>query len=107
VRFLLTGDLAAEGEASLLDSGRELDATVLKLGHHGSDSSSTPAFLDAVAPRIAVVSAGAGNPYGHPSPTTRLRLGSVPLLRTDQHGSIRFVSDGKKLRIRAERGGLR
>ncbi len=64
---LLPGDLQAEGELVLLDSGAGLSAQVLKVGHHGSDTSSTEAFLQAVRPLAAVVSAGEGNPFGHPS----------------------------------------
>jgi competence protein ComEC len=104
ISFLLTGDLAFEGEAALLQSGANLQATVLKVAHHGSDGSSTPEFLGAVQPRLAVISVGATNTYGHPSPTTRLRLQGVPLLRTDQHGTVRLRTDGLKLTAEAERG---
>ncbi|HLF78830.1 MAG TPA: DNA internalization-related competence protein ComEC/Rec2 [Dehalococcoidia bacterium] len=104
VSFLLTGDLAAEGEAALLGSGGTLGSTVLKVGHHGSDGSSTPVFLNAVGPRLAVMSVGADNTYGHPSPTTRLRLAGVPLLRTDQHGTVRLRTDGRRLTADVERG---
>jgi competence protein ComEC len=104
ISVLLTGDLGAEGEAALLASGADLRSTVLKVGHHGSDGSSTPAFLDAVAPELAVISAGARNVYGHPSPTTRLRLASVPLLRTDLNGDVSFETDGTRLWVSFERG---
>jgi competence protein ComEC len=104
VSFLLTGDLEAEGEAALLDTSAELHATVLKVGHHGSDGSTTPAFLDAVDPSIAVLSVGDENTFGHPSPTTRLRLAGVPLLRTDQNGDVRFETDGKSLWVDFVRG---
>ena len=102
--FLLTGDLEAEGEEALLDGSSELRATVLKVGHHGSDGSTTPAFLDAVNPSVAVISAGAENPFGHPSPTTRLRLAGVPLLRTDENGDVRFETDGASLWVDFQRG---
>jgi competence protein ComEC len=104
VSFLLTGDLAAEGEDALLASGADLRSTVLKVGHHGSDGSSTTAFLDAVAPEFAVVSVGEDNAFGHPSPTTRLRLAGVPLLRTDRNGDVRFSTDGSSLWIGLQRG---
>jgi competence protein ComEC len=104
VSFLLTGDLAAEGEDALLASGADLHSTVLKVGHHGSDGSTTPAFLDAVGPELAVISAGAGNNFGHPSPTTRLRLAGVPLLRTDLNGDVRFETDGSALWVAFDRG---
>ena len=101
--FLLTGDLSAEGEEALLRTGVDLRSVVLKLGHHGSDGSSTPAFLAAVRPSVAVVSAGAGNSFGHPSPSTILRLGTAPLLRTDRNGNVRFETDGKRLWADVER----
>jgi competence protein ComEC len=104
VSFLLTGDLAAAGEQALLDSGQDLRSTVLKLGHHGSDGSSSAEFLRSVSPHLAVVSVGHGNPYGHPSPTTRLRLRGLPLLRTDEHGSVKFVTDGVSLTLKTQRG---
>jgi competence protein ComEC len=97
VSFLLTGDVEAEGEQALLDSGQALNSTVLKLAHHGSEGSSTPALLDAVRPRLAVVSAGADNSFGHPSPTTRLRLAGTALLRTDLNGDLRLETDGRSL----------
>ena len=103
--FLLTGDLGAEGETALLDGPVDLRATVLKVGHHGSDGSTTPAFLDAVNPAVAVISAGEENTFGHPSPTTRLRLAGVPLLRTDENGDVRFETDGAALWVDFGRGG--
>ena len=105
VSFLLTGDLAAEGETALLETPFNLHSTVLKVGHHGSDGSTTPAFLDVVAPSVAVISAGAENTFGHPSPTTRLRLAGVPTLRTDENGDVRFSTDGASLWIDAAHGG--
>lgn len=105
VSFLLTGDLAADGEAALLDGPADLYATVLKVGHHGSDGSTTPAFLDAVNPALAVISVGAENTFGHPSPTTRLRLVGVPLLRTDDNGDVELETDGTSLWVDFQRGG--
>jgi competence protein ComEC len=104
VSFLLTGDIEAEAEASLLEQGGPLRATVLKAGHHGSDGSSTPAFLAAVQPSVAVISAGAENTFGHPSPTTRLRFAGVPLFRTDLNGHVRFETDGRRLWAEPARG---
>ena len=97
VSFLLTGDIAAAGEEALLAQPEELRSTVLKVAHHGSDGSTTPALLEAVRPAVAVITAGAENPFGHPSPTTRLRLSGVPLLRTDTNGQVRLVTDGCRL----------
>jgi competence protein ComEC len=104
ISFLLTGDLAAEGEQAVLAAGAEVHATVLKVGHHGSDGSSTQAFLAAVQPRLAVISAGADNTYGHPSPTTRRNLADVPVLRTDNNGDVRLHTDGKRLSVYLQRG---
>jgi competence protein ComEC len=102
--FLLTGDLSAAGESALLDAGFDLHSTVLKVGHHGSDGSTTRPFLDAVSPAVAAISAGADNPFGHPSPTLRLRLASVPVFRTDLNGNVTFESDGHSVKVEPERG---
>jgi competence protein ComEC len=107
VSFLLTGDVAAEGEAALLRGAGDLRSTVLKVGHHGSDGSTTPAFLRAVQPDVAVISVGAENLYGHPSPTTLLRLAGVPFLRTDANGRVRFRTDGSSLWVDYDRGAVR
>ena len=97
VSFLLTGDIGTLGEMALLDSGFDLRSTVLKVAHHGSEGSTGEEFLDAVVPAVAVVSSGAGNPFGHPAPGLRRRLGEVPLFRTDLNGSVRFESDGRSV----------
>jgi competence protein ComEC len=104
VSFLLTGDIEADAEEALLRQGGTLRSTVLKVAHHGSDGSSTPAFLAAVKPAVAVISTGAENSFGHPSPTTRLRLAGVPILRTDLNGRVRFETDGRRLWAGIERG---
>jgi competence protein ComEC len=105
---LLTGDATALVESRLLRSaGPELRAHVLKLGHHGSATSTTPAFLEATSPRLAIVSAGSGNRYGHPHRPVidRLDAVGVRVLRTDRHGTIvvRGYGDGK-VEVRTERG---
>jgi len=107
VSFLLTGDLAAEGEAALLRAGDELRSTVLKVGHHGSEGSTTAAFLNAVGPEVAAISVGAENNFGLPSPTTQLRLAGVPFYRTDLNGRVRFESDGRRLWASVDRGSYR
>lgn len=104
--FLLTGDVEAEAEQVLLRSGQPLSATVLKLAHHGSGGSSTEEFLGAVSPRYAVISVGADNHFGHPKQAVLDRLaqlGNVTILRTDEQGTIEFVTDGQRLWIRTER----
>jgi len=89
-RLLLTGDVEAAAERRLLGARAELDCDVLKVAHHGSRSSSTERFLAAASPRLAVVSAGARNPYGHPAPevVARLRRHGARVLRTDRDGMV-------------------
>jgi len=103
VSFLLTGDAEGLSEAEILKSGQDLQATVLKVGHHGSTSSTTSAFLKAVSPKYAVISVGMDNDYGHPAQGTLNRLtnagGSV--YRTDQDGTIVATSDGETVKFTA------
>lgn len=104
VRILLTGDAEAEEEAWLLAANRDaLRAEVLKVGHHGSRTSSTEGFVEAVRPRLALVSVGAANTYGHPSPEVmqRLTAAGATVLRTDQLGTIVLRSDGTTLEVHA------
>ncbi len=104
IRFLLTGDAEAAEESWLLaHAASELHADVLKVGHHGSSTSSSAAFLDAVHPRVALVSVGTGNGYGHPSPAVMSELASrgAEVLRTDQLGSIVISTNGNWLRASA------
>jgi len=92
-RLLFTGDIEAAAELHIRRRfGGRLAADVLKVAHHGSRSSTTPAFLRAVAPRLALVSVGANNPYGHPTAEVlgRLRKAGVQVLRTDLHGMVRL-----------------
>jgi competence protein ComEC len=104
VRFLLTGDAERGEEAWLVErSAADLRADVLKVAHHGSSTSSTQPFLDAVRPRLAVISVGAANLYGHPDVTTLRALASVgaQVLRTDKVGSIVVRTDGRRLVVDA------
>lgn len=98
--FLLTGDAGDVSESEMLRNGN-LQATLLKVGHHGSASSTTSAFLKAVSPKYAVVSVGTGNSYGHPNDGTMSRLASagVAVYRTDQSGTIIATSDGANITI--------
>lgn len=93
---LMTGDATEESEGLILASGADVEADVLKVGHHGSDTSSSEAFLRAVSPKAAVVSVGEGNSYGHPSPSvmSRMEAMGIELYRTDLSGDIVFRSDG-------------
>ena len=86
-------------ERLLLADGRALHADVLKVGHHGSKTSTSPDFLEAVSPSIAVISAGFENSFGHPHPTVLARLAErhAAILRTDQDGLVTVRSDGHKL----------
>lgn len=94
--LLLTGDAEDKAERMMMESGRPLNSTVFKAGHHGSRSSSSRTFLQAVQPQIAVISAGKDNKYGHPHPETLQRVGEIgaAILRTDELGPIEFITDG-------------
>lgn len=95
--FLFTGDAERAEEQDLLNAGVNLQSTVLKVGHHGSDTSTSYPFLRAVAPQYAVISVGTGNSYGHPTEAvlSRLRDAGVTTFRTDMQGEITAVSDGQ------------
>lgn len=95
--FLFTGDAEYEDEQSAIASGMELKSTVMKIGHHGSNSSSSYSFIYAVEPECAVISVGADNAYGHPSEDalSRLRDAGVVVFRTDMQGDIHCTSNGK------------
>ena len=97
--FLFTGDAERAEEQDLLNAGVNLQSTVLKVGHHGSDTSTSYSFLRAVAPQYAVISVGAGNSYGHPTEVvlSRLRDAGVTTFRTDMQGEITAVSDGQTI----------
>ena len=97
--FLFTGDAEWNAEHALLANGEPLQATVLKVGHHGSHTSTSDAFLDAVSPTYAVISCETGNSYGHPHAETlnKLRAAGVQLFRTDDQGTITVTSDGSTL----------
>lgn len=103
--FLFTGDMEAAAEADLLDSGAYLAADVLKVGHHGSGTSTSYRFLREVMPRYAVISVGAGNKYGHPSDDvlSRLRDADAQVFRTDMQGTIVAESDGTTVTFYTEK----
>lgn len=103
--FLFTGDMESAAEQDLMDAGARLDATVLKVGHHGSDSSSGYAFLRQVMPEYAVISVGEGNSYGHPSQAvlSRLRDAEAQVYRTDLQGTIIARSDGDSVTFLTEK----
>ena len=97
--FLFTGDAETVSESEMLHLGNQLKVDVLKVGHHGSRTSSTGAFLKLVAPKYAVISVGKGNSYGHPTGEALGRLGSVgaTIYRTDDSGTIVCESDGETI----------
>jgi len=101
VSILLTGDLEREGEISLVSGRTDLSATVLKVGHHGSDTSSTLEFIEAVKPKIALMSLGQLNAYGMPDRSVLERLSScgARVYRTDLHGAITVTTDGRKVDV--------
>lgn len=105
IMFLFMGDAEATAEHVMLEEGRNLQANLLKVGHHGSSSSSTKVFLDAIEPQVAIISVGEDNAYGHPSVDVINRLtemGTV-VLRTDLNGHIVCYCDGDKITIEYER----
>ncbi len=108
ISILLTGDVEILAERAMIQSGRPLQSTVLKAGHHGSNTSSTMAFLNVVQPQIAVISSGQDNRFGHPHPEVLQRLAQVgaAVLRTDQLGTIELISDGQMMWWQAEREKL-
>ncbi|WP_374019580.1 ComEC/Rec2 family competence protein [Paenibacillus thiaminolyticus] len=103
--FLFTGDAEARSEADMLKQPETLHADVLKVGHHGSDTSTSQEFLDAVQPAYAVISAGMDNKYGHPKKVVmnRLKKAGVEIYRTDKQGTITAISDGKNIRFETTR----
>ncbi|MBH0166324.1 DNA internalization-related competence protein ComEC/Rec2 [Fictibacillus sp. 7GRE50] len=99
--FLFTGDIEEEAETEVINSFPRIKSDVLKVGHHGSMTSSTESFLDSVSPRYGIISAGENNMYGHPALEVlkRLRERGIFILRTDQHGDISFVVDKAGLKV--------
>ena len=106
--FLFTGDAERAEEQDLLNAGVNLQSTVLKVGHHGSDTSTSYPFLRAVAPQYAVISVGAGNSYGHPTEAvlSRLRDAGVTTFRTDMQGEITAVSDGQTVNFSVAKNAM-
>lgn len=103
--FLLTGDIEKQAEEQLVaeQAQEPLAADFLKVPHHGSKTSSTEAFLQAVEPHFAVVSVGESNAFGHPAPeiVERYQRDGVRLLRTDRDGAITALTDGQNLSVHA------
>lgn len=106
--FLLAGDAEWDAEHDMVDSGMELSSTLLSVGHHGSDTSSSYVFLREVMPQYAVISVGKDNSYGHPSQDvlSRLRDVGAQVYRTDLQGTITCVSDGHTLSFTTEKNAV-
>lgn len=99
--FLLTGDAETVSELEMLNAGADIEADVLKVGHHGSSTSSDPLFLNAVSPKCAVISCAKDNDYGHPHSETMSALNgrNIPVYRTDESGTIVISSDKENLTV--------
>lgn len=105
-RFLFMGDAERGVEEQILQSGRPVSADVIKVGHHGSSTGTHDEFLERVSPDFALVTCGAGNSYGHPhrEVVEKLKKASVTAYRSDLHGNIVCISDGKTVRIETQKG---
>ncbi len=101
---LLTGDAEAPVEDLLVARDVLGQVDLLKVGHHGSHSSSTPGFLAVVDPAVAAMSVGEDNEYGHPAPETLSKLSGAAVFRTDLDGDIEVVTDGRTFRVRTDAG---
>lgn len=105
VRFLFAGDMEADEEKALLSSGHDVKSQILKVGHHGSSSSSTYAFLQRVQPKVSVISIGVDNRFGlpHDSVIDRLESLGCKVYRTDLDGRVVVTSDGKTWAVETEK----
>ncbi|MCR4861206.1 MAG: MBL fold metallo-hydrolase [Ruminococcus sp.] len=104
-KFIFDGDAEKLSEKEMISGGMLCPVDVYKVGHHGSNSSSCAAYMKEIQPKIAVISCGAGNPYGHPKDGAIKRMSpyTEEIYRTDLCGTINIVSDGKELTVRTER----
>lgn len=104
--FLLTGDAESVSESEMVSKGLDLRATVLKVGHHGSKSSTSQSFLNKVNPKYAVISVGKDNDYGHPKQEVmnRLKAKNIPVYRTDEKGTIVATSNGSEVKFSTNPG---
>ena len=102
ISFLLTGDAEAVSESEMVDYRRNVNSTVLKVGHHGSRTSSTAAFLEAVNPHYAVITSGTDNDYGYPhrEAVNRLKAIEADIFRTDVLGTLIFQTDGEDIGVK-------
>ena len=107
VNFVFTGDAEAQSEQEMLARGYDLSTHVLQLGHHGSSTSSSQAFLNAVRPEVAIYSAAEGNTYGHPHDEVIARLLTMGIVvyGTDVHGTVVVTTDGRDYQVTTQRQG--
>ena len=103
--FLFTGDAQSDSEKEMLSKGYDIKADILKVGHHGSTSSTSPAFLKAVSPKYAVIFVGKDNTYGHPHQVTldKLNAAGIKIYRTDLNGTVTFSVTGSNISISTEK----
>jgi competence protein ComEC len=108
-KFLFMGDAEQNAEQGILQTGANLQADVLKVGHHGSESGTTVEFLNQVKPKVAVITSGKGNRYGHPHSDCLERLHKVgaEVYRSDISGTITMVCDGKDIFVTTEKGAAK
>lgn len=106
-KFIFTGDATAFSEKEMLENFDDLRADVLFVGHHGSSTSTSEEFLEAVSPETAVISCGAGNDYGHPHQQVlnRLEKAGIKVYRTDLNGTVTALCDGKNIVWQTEKEG--
>lgn len=107
VAFLLTGDAYKQNERAMMERASTIQANVLQLGHHGSNTSTDQQFLEAVNPDIAIYSAGSNNSYGHPHAevVSLIQNKDIDLYGTDVHGTIIVTTDGKSLNVQTNKDG--
>jgi len=107
--FIFTGDAEELSEKEILAKGYNISADLLKIAHHGSNSSTSDNFLNAVNPKYAVISVGKNNDYGHPKENImgKLKKRNIPVYRTDESGTIIVNCDGKTIKINANKGSYK
>lgn len=107
--YLFTGDAEKEAELDILQSGRDVDSDVLKMGHHGSSTSSCEEFYEAVSPEICVIQCGEGNSYGHPHKETMetAEASGAKIYRNDTDGTVIVYSDGDEIFVKTEKGSTK
>ncbi len=106
IKFLFMGDAEELSEREILDNNLDIDCNVLKLGHHGSKTSTSSQFLEKVSPQYAVLSCGKNNDYSHPAKTTMLKLkaNDIKVFRTDESGTIVLSTDGENISSNVKEG---